>query len=213
MFHYRFLGGFTRLRRPSLLQSVAVGYRPWLARSLVANRSQAVISGFRGNICLIASGIASPIPLVIEGHFLATMSLVPQLQRKTKTDLVHLRSLPSAEPATSTGRVAWVWPEIQAGLATGKKLKEVWEAVQLDGLDIPYPQFRVYVSRLRRRERARERSKAACESRHEDVQRETGSLPPVQPTDPYSNLREQQQRKQQSGFEFDPFSNRKDLIG
>src|SRR5579864_1313557 len=31
------------------------------------------------------------------------------------------------------------------------KLREVWEAAKLDGLAIPYPQFRVYVSRLRRR--------------------------------------------------------------
>jgi hypothetical protein len=31
------------------------------------------------------------------------------------------------------------------------KLREVWDAATLDGLEIPYPQFRVYVSRLRRR--------------------------------------------------------------
>src|SRR5580693_778913 len=31
------------------------------------------------------------------------------------------------------------------------KLREVWEAAKLDGLEIPYPQFRVYVARLRRR--------------------------------------------------------------
>jgi hypothetical protein len=141
-----------------------------------------------------------------------TLSPAPRRQRKTKGDLVHLRSLPSAEPATSTGRVAWVWPEIEAGLATGKKLREVWEAAQLDGLDIPYPQFRVSVSRLRMRERSRERTRPACEPRHDDVT-EAGSLQPVRSSDPYSNLREQRQRKQQSGFDFDPFSNQKDLIG
>ena len=83
------------------------------------------------------------------------MTANPDLQyrRKTKSDLVHLRTLPNVEPATSTGRVAWIWPEIEAALATGKKLREVFDAARADGLDIPYPQFRVYVSRLRSRQR------------------------------------------------------------
>jgi hypothetical protein len=67
-----------------------------------------------------------------------------QPRKRSKSDLVNLRSLPSAEPATSTGRVAWIWPEIEAGLATGKKLREVWDAARLDGLDIPYAQFRAF---------------------------------------------------------------------
>src|ERR1019366_3406967 len=76
----------------------------------------------------------------------------PQSGRKrTKPNPVHLRSLPSAQPATSTGQVIAVWKEIESGLARGMKLREVWEAAKLDGLEIPYPQFRVYVSRLRRR--------------------------------------------------------------
>jgi hypothetical protein len=55
----------------------------------------------------------------------ACSSEAAQPSKRTKSDLVHLRSLPSAEPATSTGRVAWIWPEIEAALATGKKLREV----------------------------------------------------------------------------------------
>jgi hypothetical protein len=72
-------------------------------------------------------------------------------KRKTKADLFHLRSLSAIEPATSTGRVLWIWPEIEASLSTGKKLRKVWEAACADGIDIPYPQFRVYVSRIRSR--------------------------------------------------------------
>jgi hypothetical protein len=138
---------------------------------------------------------------------------VPQRQRRTKTDLVHLRSLPAAEPATSTGRVAWVWPEIQAGLSTGKKLREVWEAAQLDGLRIPYPQFRVYVSRLRLREKARELAGTACQPPPASVLSETSPALQEASRDPFNNLREQRQKKQQTGFEFDPFSNQKDLVG
>src|SRR5579862_9864651 len=75
----------------------------------------------------------------------------PPRRRKTSSDLVHLRSLLSVQPATNTGQVTAAWGEIEAGLARGMKLREVWEAAKLDGLEIPYPQFRVYVSRLRRR--------------------------------------------------------------
>src|ERR1700689_4026616 len=75
----------------------------------------------------------------------------PPHRRKARPDLVHLRSLLSVAPATATGRVTAAWGEIEAGLARGMKLREVWEAAKLDGLEIPYPQFRVYISRLRRR--------------------------------------------------------------
>src|SRR5271156_4005596 len=89
----------------------------------------------------------------MRGQMQATSPEVnPQSGRKrTKSNLVRLHSLPSAQPATSTGQVIAVWKEIESGLARGLKLREVWEAAKLDGLEIPYPQFRVYVSRLRRR--------------------------------------------------------------
>lgn len=60
-------------------------------------------------------------------------------RKRTKSDLSHLRALPGVEPASGTGRVAWIWPEIEASLATGKKLREVWDAARADGLEIPYP--------------------------------------------------------------------------
>lgn len=50
------------------------------------------------------SGIPAPVP------------------RKRKLDLVHLHHLTSVEPATYTGRVVWIWPEIRASLAAGKML-------------------------------------------------------------------------------------------
>src|SRR5690348_11049472 len=114
----------------------------------------------------------------------------PPRRRKTRADLVHLRSLLSVQPATSTGKVAWVWGEIEAGLARGMKLREVWEAAKLDGLEIPYPQFRVYVSRLRRR---RQRSSTlAPQPPHALTNGERGlSAPP--PSDPFNNLREQRE--------------------
>jgi hypothetical protein len=132
-------------------------------------------------------------------------------RRKTKSDLVHLQTLPSVEPATGTGRVAWIWPEIEAALGTGKKLREVWDAARSDGFDIPYPQFRVYVSRLRRRRRSHppqspQQPSASAQS--------VAAPAPGSPasSDPFRNLREQREKKRSSGFTYDPFSIQKPLI-
>jgi hypothetical protein len=108
--------------------------------------------------------------------------------------------------------VAWIWPEIEAGLATGKKLREVWDAARADGLDIPYPQFRVYVSRVRSR-RLRQRQveleltpRAAADSISPPVPQSPVSA------DPFQNLRAQREKKQTDGFTYDPFSIQNQLI-
>ncbi len=132
-------------------------------------------------------------------------------RKRTKTDLVHLRTLPSVEPATSTGRVAWIWPEIEAALATGKKLREVWDAARADGFDIPYPQFRVYVSRLRGR--LRNHTPAPEPQLDASDKSAATSANGTQPSnDPFRNLREQREKNQSSCFDYDPFSIQKQLI-
>jgi hypothetical protein len=90
------------------------------------------------------------------------------------------------------------------------KLREVWEAAKLDGLEIPYPQFRVYVSRLRRR---RQRSSSSPPRPPLALPNGVRELPDPPPRDPFNNLREQREKKEQSGFEYDPFSINKNLIG
>jgi hypothetical protein len=137
-------------------------------------------------------------------------SNAPPRRRKTNSDLVHLRSLLSVQPATSTGQVTAAWEEIEAGLARGMKLREVWEAARLDGLEIPYPQFRVYVSRIRRRG---QRSRTSGLQPPNALTTAERGLPTPPPPDPFNNLREQREKKEQSGFEYDPFSINKNLIG
>lgn len=149
----------------------------------------------------------------------------PPRGKRKKTDLVHLHSLPSAEPKTQTGWVAWVWPEIQTALATGKRLHEVWEALQNDGMKIPYEQFRVYVSRLRKRELRKLPAAFPVlpnDSGRLDVHPVRAPSPisvsanqPDQKSpredDPLRNIREQRAKKR-PGFEYDPFSTDKKLI-
>ena len=113
---------------------------------------------------------------------------------------------------TDTGKIMWLWPEISAALATGKKLREVWEAIQADGLGIPYPQFRVYVSRVRSRQESSLKRKTHAESEPQPGINQA-TAPNLEKSDPFSNLKKQRREKEQTAFEFDPFSIRKDLIG
>jgi hypothetical protein len=132
----------------------------------------------------------------------------PQKSKVGAGPLVHLRSLLSVLPATNTGQVTAAWGQIEAGLARGMKLREVWEAAKLDGLQIPYPQFRVYVSRLRRRRQLPPTSAPQPPPALTNV--EPGL--PVPPPDPFRNLREQREKKKNAGFEYDPFTINKNLI-
>ena len=132
----------------------------------------------------------------------------PQRRKRTSLDLVHLRSLPSSLPGTNAGKVVAAWVEIEAGLASGMKLREVWEAAKLDGLQIPYPQFRVYVSRTRRRLKS-----ISGPVPQPPQQQETAPLiDHVAPAhDPFRNLREQREKKKSVQFEYEPFSINKSL--
>jgi len=137
------------------------------------------------------------------------MDTTPKPRRKrSRTDLVHLHSLPSIQPATKIGQVTWIWPEIEAGLAAGMKLKEVWEAASRDGLELSYAQFRVYTSRLRRR---RESSKVAETQPPPTTGKEASPQADVPAPDPFRNLRQQREKKK-AIFDYDPFSVNKGLI-
>ena len=107
-----------------------------------------------------------------------------------------------------------MWPEIQASLVTGKRLKEVWEAARRDGLCISYPQFRVYVTRIRKREKA-----ATAQNRADYPQTTTASRREAHspaafeaPIDPLQNIRIQLEKKRQSHFEYNPFPDPEDSI-
>jgi hypothetical protein len=157
------------------------------------------------------SRLVSAIPFIREGAIQATsMDTTPQPRRKkSRSDLVHLRSLPSTQPATKIGQVAWAWGEIESALTAGMKLKEVWEAASRDGLVMSYAQFRVYISRLRRR---RQRSAENLPQPLPALANEPAGMPVLSPDDPFMNLRQLREKKKQSGFEYDPFSINKSLI-
>ncbi len=89
------------------------------------------------------------------------------------------------------------------------KLKSVWEAAGKDGLDMSYAQFRVYISQIRRR---RQRPASVAPQQPTATTKGDSSLTPPVPSDPFLNLRLERERKEKSGFEYDPFSINKNLI-
>src|SRR5580693_5464319 len=70
---------------------------------------------------------------------------------KINPELPHLKALPESAPRTKSGRIVWAWPEIQASLDSGRTMHEIWEALQLDGIEMSYGQFRTYVWRIRKK--------------------------------------------------------------
>jgi hypothetical protein len=95
---------------------------------------------------------------------------------------------------------------------------DVWSALREDGIEVPYDHFRVYVSRIRRR-MARSSTPPPAQASTDpgqaaDPKTEStvAAVPPSAPPDPYSAVRAQRRLKQQSGFEYDPFSSDKDLL-
>jgi hypothetical protein len=89
------------------------------------------------------------------------------------------------------------------------KLREIWEAAKLDGLEIPYPQFRVYVSRLRRR---RQKPSQSLPGQPPPQTSTENTSPAPTSSDPFRNLREQREKARLSRFEYDPSAIREDLI-
>jgi hypothetical protein len=122
---------------------------------------------------------------------------------KMNPDLPHLKALPTTAPRTKMGRIVWAWPEIQAGLASGRKMHEIWEALQLDGVEMSYGQFRTYVWRIRKKDVPAAVSGAASAPAAASASN-AGSVPPrsplhVSPTgnehDPLANIRESERKR------------------
>jgi hypothetical protein len=134
-------------------------------------------------------------------------------EKRANNSLRHLAELPGMPPATTAGKVLWAWPQISAALERGWRLCDVWSALRKDGIEMPYVHFRVYVCRIRQR-LARKATAGAMPSPAAQptpvAPAKSAPLTPV--TDPYASAREQRKRKRESGFEYDPFSNNKNLL-
>ncbi len=183
IFHYRvFAASDDRLATPiccKLLHSVA---GPDLEAGIVAN------------CCRWLQTVAGTAKIQIMDR--------PHEPRKNRAQLPTARSLADTPPRTKTGQVVWAWPEISAGLKSGRTMREVWEALQVDGLVMPYNQFRVYVSRTRKRLGTADRKAAQLSS--ETMRGNGESAVGAATDDPLANIRRELERKRSSGFFYDP---------
>jgi hypothetical protein len=64
----------------------------------------------------------------------------------------YLTALVGERPKTKAGQVQWLWPQIKAALVAGHKIRQIWECLADDGLDITYARLRYYIARFKRQE-------------------------------------------------------------
>ena len=129
---------------------------------------------------------------------------------KMNPELPHLKALRESAPRTKSGRVVWAWPEIHAGLASGRKMHEIWEALQLDGIEMSYGQFRTYVWRIRKKgvpSAVPTTTALSVKAPGMDVGGAAPLLPPLSPVtasapDPLANIRESE--KKHESFDYRP---------
>ena len=119
--------------------------------------------------------------------------------------LSSLSVLIEAKPQTKAGQVQWLWPQIKSALREGHKLKQVWQCLVEDGLQISYSRLRWYVARLKKLEAAGAdlpganwRTQAA-EAKGKSVSE--SSIPERPKHDALANLRQRMSKR--PGFEFD----------
>lgn len=87
-------------------------------------------------------------------------------------------------------------------------LHEVWEATRRDGLNIPYAQFRVYVSRIRRRKQRGNPQEPRAAPQITGAKAALGSST----SDPFRNIRTAKEKEEANGFSYDPLPKDKNLI-
>src|SRR5580692_4732118 len=120
---------------------------------------------------------------------------------KTDATLTHLKALPESAPRTKSGRIVWAWPQIQASLDSGRTMHEIWEALQLDGIEMSYGQFRTYVWRIRKKmpttAGAAVESAAGNTPGSKVVGTPSSKIPTSSPPrDPLANIRESEANRQ-----------------
>jgi len=116
---------------------------------------------------------------------------------------LNIGRLADRRPKTKIGQIRWLWPEILAALEGGHSLKDVWEELGHDGIELSYSKFRSYAARIRKAYRpetpAEPTLAAITPHRNVDSQRRSETLSSLR--DPLANLRERIASR--PGFEYD----------
>jgi hypothetical protein len=101
---------------------------------------------------------------------------------------LNIERMPSGRPKSKIGQLRWLWPEILTALAAGHSLKDVWEELGRDDIELSYSKFRSYVARLRKTHSVSRAPALADVGGDHSARPESKDATPVR--DPLANLRE-----------------------
>jgi hypothetical protein len=89
--------------------------------------------------------------------------------------IAHIQALPESVPRTKSGKIRQLLPYIEASVHAGITLKRLCEELSAQGLHMTYAEFKVLLSRARRKAK-----KPVKPTAHTQVEKET---PRAQPAD------------------------------
>jgi hypothetical protein len=116
-------------------------------------------------------------------------------------EVSQLSSLIDTRPQSKLGQVRRLWPEIKAALRDGHQLKQVWECLVHDGVELSWSKFRTYIVRLRKLEASGADLPGEGTEPREASPPNRAAPPDVPKRDALANLRERMNKR--PGFEFD----------
>ena len=130
--------------------------------------------------------------------------------------LTSLRSLTDEMPSTKMGQVRWAWPEIQAALTAGHTLQLIHKRLKEAGIEIDYRTLSLYIGRLEREGARQGLNQAAAppagKTNSSGGAVRSGTASEKSPSDPFTNARQEREKKKKGAFEFHPFSTGKNLL-
>ncbi len=145
-------------------------------------------------------------------HLVPTRDAQKAVEKEFSVPTPHSASGPTslsvlidAKPQTKAGQVQWLWPQIKSALREGHQLKQVWQCLVSDGLEISYSRLRWYVARLKKLEAAgadlpsANWKTQAAEAKGKSLSE--SSIPERPKHDALANLRQRMNKR--PGFEFD----------
>lgn len=99
-----------------------------------------------------------------------------------------LEQLVAASPTRTAAVIRSLLPGIQRALTSGQNLKDIWKALQAEGLEVSYHAFYMVVWRARRKPTAA-RGRGKQDKSHEVQGHQEPKVETVDGRDPFANLR------------------------
>lgn len=131
----------------------------------------------------------------------------------------RLAALGEKKPPKKAAQIRALWPEIKLALDTGHSLKAVCDCLQADGIIISVQTLGSYITRMRRKLVPPLRLTPAIDNKPAAETKDAGRVAhPAEsdrekPFDPLANIRREQIKKRNSGFDYRPdLADPKELI-